>query len=309
MTRRSWRRREARGARRGRGPAPGGAAGGGGAAGTGSRGRGPRPRHREDERQHAHQGRDAEGEERSPPAEGGELDREHGDDEELAHPHAGDGDAVRHPHPVRIPAAEEHPHRGDRGARASEREHHAVEHERLPRLLDEPHRDEAEGRHEHRRPQHDARAVAIHEPPDHGEGARGEHHEHGHAERERAAAPGEVVRHRVQEEPDREARTAVEEQHEEADREQEAGGRGVIHEPSLPARPPAGRTSAEGAVVTGRIPARITANCAIRTQSDRACWMPCADRAGALGSMRGYGIVDRDPGPRESGPLHGGAGR
>ena len=134
-----------------------------------------------------------------------------------------------HAHALRVPAAEQHADGGDRRAGAAEGEHHAVEQERLPGALDQSHSDQTEGGNEHRDAEHGAGAEAVHGASHQGQGAGQERHEHRHAQRQGAAAPLQVIGHRVKQQADHESRTAVEQQHKETHDEDETGGGSGVH--------------------------------------------------------------------------------
>ena len=106
---------------------------------------------------------------------------------------------------------------------------HAVEQERLPGALDQSHSDQTEGGNEHRDAEHGAGAEAVHGASHQGQGAGQEHHEHRHAQRQGAAAPLQVIGHRVKQQADHESRTAVEQQHKETHDEDETGGGSGVH--------------------------------------------------------------------------------
>ena len=104
-------------------------------------------------------------------------------------------------------------------------------------MLDEAHRDEPDGRDEHGRAQHGSGTDLVHKAADQEHGAGGQHHEQGDIEGDFAAAPSQVFGHRLEQQADGEAGAAIEQQHQEASRQQEARRGGGSHEP-IPATPP-----------------------------------------------------------------------
>ena len=93
----------------------------------------------------------------------------------------------------------------------------------MPRLRDETHQPDAEPADRCA----DAKQHARAEPVGHAAGDVGRERRHHHVEPDRepelAARPAELVDHRLEGEPDREARPAADQQHEEAERERKRG--------------------------------------------------------------------------------------
>ena len=169
--------------------------------------------------------READPDEDRAPADLHKQGGKHGDHDQLPDAHAGDDRGIGESGATRKGARHDHADGRERGEAVADSEHDAVEHQRVPRLRYEAHEPDPEPADDHAGIQQRARARPVGQAA--GVVGRERRYDDIGADREAelAARPAELVDHRLECEPDREAGAAADEQ------DQKAGGEygGRIH--------------------------------------------------------------------------------
>ena len=167
--------------------------------------------------------RDADPDEHRAPADLHQHAREQRDHHELPDAHAGDRDRVGEPRAARIDAHHDHADDHQRGHAVADREYHAIESERVPRLRHEAHQADAGAADDGAADQQRARAQPIGQAARDESRDRRDQHVGADGQAQLAARPAELVDHRLEGEPDRKARAAANEEDEKAGGERECG--------------------------------------------------------------------------------------
>ncbi len=183
------------------------------------------PRNADEQRQQ-HEMRDADPDEHRAPADLHHHGGEQRDHDELPDAHARHRERVGETGAARIGARHDHADDHQRGRAVTDREHDTVEQQRVPWLRDEAHGRDAGAADRGTGDQERARREAVGHAPRDERRDRRHHHVEPDRKAELAARPAELVDHRLEGEPDCEARAPADQQHQKAGHKRERGTHG-----------------------------------------------------------------------------------